>query len=313
VIKRAGVSRSIFFEIFFSVEECYRAAFDKGLERLSQRVVEATAREQAWLERVRSGLVAMLGFFDDEPSWARLLLCETPLDGAVTFECGQRLHGVLAALLERSTDVGEPDGASQSGASQRAGSPALLATLTGELVVGGVFSVIRTNLLEGDGKLVELAPSLMAFIVAPYLGQVAAQAELEGKPSGASEMVVSASEASRARAISPATELPIRATHRTTLVLRAIARAPYSNNREVAHAAGLADEGQTSKLLARLVGKGVIENVGVGATRGEPNAWLLTASGRRTVELLDGISMRSARTSSRRSARNSGTRSRGAA
>jgi hypothetical protein len=80
--------------------------------------------------------------------------------------------------------------------------------------------------------------------------------------------------------------LPIRATHRTTLVLRAIARAPYSNNREVAQAAGIVDEGQASKLLARLERRGVIENVGLGAARGEPNAWLLTASGRRAVELI---------------------------
>ena len=83
----------------------------------------------------------------------------------------------------------------------------------------------------------------------------------------------------RAQAISRAAELPIRATHRTTMVLRAIAQAPYSNNREIAEAAGLADEGQTSKLLARLERQGVIENVGVGAARGEPNAWLLTPSG----------------------------------
>jgi hypothetical protein len=89
------------------------------------------------------------------------------------------------------------------------------------------------------------------------------------------------------RAVARAGELPVRATHRTALVLRAIARAPYSNNREIAQAAGLADEGQTSKLLARLAARGVIENVGVGAARGEPNAWLLTASGRRAVELLD--------------------------
>ena len=70
-------------------------------------------------------------------------------------------------------------------------------------------------------------------------------------------------------------------------MLHAIAQTPYLNNREVAQAAGLADEGQASKLLARLEGRGVIENVGVGAARGEPNAWLLTASEQRTVELID--------------------------
>jgi hypothetical protein len=144
-------------------------------------------------------------------------------------------------------------------------------------------------MLEADGrKLVELAPSLMAFIVAPYLGQTAAQAELEGRPSGAGAASVIEPGPARAQAISRAAELPIRATRRTRLVLAAIARAPYSNNREVAQAAGLTDEGQASKLLARLERRGVIENVGIGAARGEPNAWLLTASGKHAVELIGG-------------------------
>jgi DNA-binding MarR family transcriptional regulator len=90
----------------------------------------------------------------------------------------------------------------------------------------------------------------------------------------------------RAGAIARTTALPIRVTHRTTLVLRAIAQTPYSNNREIAYAAGITDEGQASKLLARLERRGVIENVGVGPARGEPNAWLLTASGRRAVEVI---------------------------
>jgi AcrR family transcriptional regulator len=278
----AGITESAFFDVFATVEECYRAAFEQGLERLSRTLAEAAVREQAWLERVRSGLVALLGFLDDEPSWGRLLVLDTPLNGALTIECRQRLHDLLADLIEHHAATGE-----YGGAGRPLGSPLLLATLTGELVVGGVFSVIRTSLLDdGCAKLVELAPSLMAFIVAPYLGQAAAQAELEGKPSDAGEAPASGAGPARAQAISHAAELPIRATHRTTLVLRAIAGAPYSNNREVARAAGLADEGQTSKLLARLERKGVIENVGAGATRGEPNAWLLTESGRRALELL---------------------------
>ncbi|HTZ63857.1 MAG TPA: hypothetical protein VMB51_07105 [Solirubrobacteraceae bacterium] len=212
-----------------------------------------------------------------------MLVVDTPPWGALRCEREKRLHGVLADLLERNADV-----VSYRGALHRAGSPALLATLTGEMVIGGVFSVIRTSMLEEDaGKLVELAPSLMAFIVAPYLGQAAAQAELEGKPSGVSEAALSESANARAQATARAAELPIRVTHRTMLVLRAIARAPYSNNRQVAQAAGLADEGQTSKLLARLESRGVIENVGIGAARGEPNAWLLTPSGRRAIEVVD--------------------------
>ena len=151
----------------------------------------------------------------------------------------------------------------------------LLPALTGELVVGGVFSVIRTNMLENDGsKLVELAPSLMTFIAVQY-----------GYPETTGELAPP-SERIRAQSITRTTELPIRATHRTTLVLHAIAQTPYSNNREIAEAAGVSDEGQISKLLARLERQAVIENVGVGPARGEPNAWLLTSSGRRALALI---------------------------
>ncbi len=282
MVTRAGVSKRIFSEVFPTVEDCYRSAFVEGIDRLSRTVAEAAGREATWLERVRTGLVAMLGFFDDEPGWARLLVLETPLNGAATFECRQRLHDLLAALLERGGDVSQGRGTSRAARSQL-----LLATLGGGLVVGGVFSVIRTSMVERDGgKLVELAPSLMAFIVAPYLGQAAAQAELEGRSSGGGEASANHSKPTRPEAISDAAKLPIKATHRTTLVLRAIAQAPYSNNREVAQAAGLTDEGQASKLLARLERKGVVENVGIGAARGEPNAWLLTSSGQHALALI---------------------------
>jgi AcrR family transcriptional regulator len=282
VAARAGVSKSVFTETFPTVEQCYRSAFEDGLERLSRTLAQAVGREAAWLERVRAGLVAMLGFFDDEPSWARLLVLETPLNTALVLECRRQLYGALAALLEREGEAGRCCGNARA-----AGSPMLLAALNGELVVGGVFSVIRTSMVEAEGgKLVELAPSLMAFIVAPYLGQAAAQAELQGRPSGAGVASVAEPRLVRPPAVCRAHELPVRATHRTTLVLRAIAQAPYSNNREIAQAAGLADEGQASKLLARLEQRAVIENVGVGAARGEPNAWLLTPEGQRVLQVL---------------------------
>jgi AcrR family transcriptional regulator len=271
VATRAGVSEADFNAIFASVEECYCAAYEQALGRLARTVATAAGRQDGWLERVRSGLVALLGHFDDHPSWARLLVLDAPINVGVSFKCTRRLYDVLAGLLEHHQPAGIPAESSQ-----------LIPVRTGELIVGGVFAAIRTTMLGNDGaKLVELAPSLMAFIVAPYLGQAAAQAELDGRPSESSASSLSRPARKRARAISRAAELPVRATHRTTLVLRAIAQAPYSNNREVAQAAGLLDEGQASKLLARLERHGVIENVGVGATRGEPNAWLLTAPGRR--------------------------------
>jgi AcrR family transcriptional regulator len=276
VVTRAGVTENDFHEVFETVDECYRAAYEQGLDRLTRAVKSGTRRQNGWLEQVRSGLVALLGFFDDHPSWARALLLDAPVSARLSFECRQRLHDLLARLLDHHRPAAIP-----------AGSPRLAPALTRDLIVGGVFSVTRTRMLENDGgSLVELAPSLMAFIVTPYLGQAAGRAELEGRAYGRSNAPLADPDLARARTISCAAALPVRATHRTTLVLRAIAQTPYLNNREVATAAGLTDQGQASKLLARLEGRGVIENVGVGAVRGEPNAWLLTASGQRAVELL---------------------------
>jgi hypothetical protein len=292
VVTRAGVTEEDLREVFPTFAACYRAAFEEGLGRLSGTVATAAGREGCWLERVRSGLVALLGFFDDHPSWGRVLVLDAPVSVDVAFACKRRLHGVLARLLEWDEGAGSAEGSPVDGSSSL-----LPSALAGELLVGGVFAVIGRSMLgddDGGGRLVELAPSLMAFVVAPYLGQAVARAELEGRPVGRGDAVVAGRGVAgrgvvraQAWAISRAAELPVRATHRTTLVLRTIAGAPFLNNREIARAAGLADEGQTSKLLARLEGRGVIENVGIGAARGEPNAWILTPAGRRAIELID--------------------------
>jgi DNA-binding MarR family transcriptional regulator len=74
-------------------------------------------------------------------------------------------------------------------------------------------------------------------------------------------------------------ELDLRLTYRTLRVVAAIAKHPGASNREVADAASVLDEGQMSRLLKRLESLGLIENTGLGHTKGEPNAWRLTAKG----------------------------------
>ncbi len=263
VVAKTGVSESAFYEVFPTLEECYRSAYKDGLEHVAHAIVAADDGDHSWLGRLRSRVVALLGFLDDEPSWGRMLVLETAAGEAPALEPRRQLHDVLIALLGLDHDQ-----------SAILGSSARSSALTGELVAGAVLSVIQTSMLEDDGtKLVELAPSLVSFIATQY-----------GRPATAAEHTPADE---RARSVSRAVELPIRATHRTTLVLQAIAQSPYSNNREVAQAAELADEGQASKLLSRLERQGVIENVGVGAARGEPNAWLLTQSGKRVLQLIN--------------------------
>ena len=223
-------------------------------------MLEATYRQERWLERLRAGLVALLGFLDDEPQWASLLILKAPVEGPPAVECQRRLQDVLGALLR--------EGRGKEIASAELGSP----VLTGELILGGVFSLIRTRILEGDrGLLVELAQPLTTFIVASYLGLPVAKVELT-EPSEA--------EGKGASAIG---ELPILFTHRTTLVLRAIAAFPRSSNAAIARAAGLTDEGQMSKLLKRLEHRGLIEHVKPERGSRRLKAWLITPTGRRVL------------------------------
>jgi DNA-binding MarR family transcriptional regulator len=74
----------------------------------------------------------------------------------------------------------------------------------------------------------------------------------------------------------------LRLTVRTHKVLAAIAKLSIQgaipSNREISDAAGVRDQGQISKLLARLEGHELLENTG-GATAGIPNAWCLTEKG----------------------------------
>jgi hypothetical protein len=71
----------------------------------------------------------------------------------------------------------------------------------------------------------------------------------------------------------------VRSTYRTARVLTAIATNPGASNREVMDGAGIGDEGQASRLLKRLTGLGLIENMARDREPGGANAWRLTARG----------------------------------
>jgi hypothetical protein len=236
-------------------------------------LADAATAERGWRERVHAGLVAALEFLDEQPGWARLLILESAIAGGAICERRQGAVRALAGALERETRaVAAAKRALPSPATRALPSPAKRplpspaerslapSQLTAELVVGGVLAVIRTQMLERpERSLASLAPALMVFVERPYRnGDHAAE--------------------------SHAASSSCRVTYRTGRVLSAVGGAPRSNNRAIAEAAGVRDEGQTSKLLSRLERRGLIENVGLGAAYGEPNAWLLTRSGERALQ-----------------------------
>lgn len=264
VVSRAGVSRRTFYELFDDVEDCFLGAFDEAIARVSRYVLDGYDPDARWAQRLRTALTGMLVFLDAERGEGQLLLVGSLAAGARALARRRRL---LARIIEL-VDEGREEG--------KAG--AELPLLTAEGTVGGVLSVLHSRLLVPNdasrpesGSLVELVGPLMSMIVLPYLGPTAARKEL-ARPAP-KPAAIHRSEGS------PLGELEMRLTYRTVRVLVAIAAHPGSSNRVLAEAAEVTDQGQMSKLLARLHDIGLIENTGGGAARGEPNAWTLTDKG----------------------------------
>jgi AcrR family transcriptional regulator len=274
---RAGVSNKTFYDLFADREDCFLAAFDHAVDELAAVVLPAWEGEREWSERIRAGLGALLGFLDCEPALRRLLFVEALGAGARVLA----RRGQVLRVLEGAVDQGR--------AGAKAGRE--LPPLTAEGIVGAAFSVIHTRLLERYHEpLTELLGPLMATIVLPYLGSAAAARELS-RP--APEPAVGSAVRARFGASLTAgsvgrARLPFRLTVRTHMVLCAVselsAQGSDPNNRQVADAAGISDQGQISRLLARLEGHGLLANTG-GSTQGIPRAWRLTPRGEEIVRV----------------------------
>jgi hypothetical protein len=121
-------------------------------------------------------------------------------------------------------------------------------------------------------------------IVLPYMGPAAARRE-QALPAPKAP-AAAPSELSGASSEDPLQGLQMRWTYRTARVLQGISELPGASNRKVADYAEIHDQGQVSKLLARLQRLGLITNACDGQLKGEPNAWSLTPLGERVAQSL---------------------------
>ncbi len=259
VVARSGVSRRTFYELFVDREACFLATLEEAVEHCATYILPAYAAPARWRERIRAALVALLEFLHEEPFQGRLMIVETLGAGAKALERRRELLTLAIVAVEEGRDEDKRADAE---------SP-----LTAEGTVGGVLSVLHSRLIGSEGgSLPELTGPLMSMIVLPYLGAASARQELQRPapplPTG-----------ERTPIANPLRDLEMRLTYRTVRVLMSVAEHPGSSNREVGLAAGMQDQGQTSKLLTRLTRLGLIENTGAGQARGAPNQWTLTRKG----------------------------------
>ncbi len=273
VIRRAGVSRRTFYDAFEDREDCFVALFDQGVERVEAAVVPAYLAEARWREGIRSGLAALLVLLDSEPALKTLVISDALGVGHRALE--HRARGLAHAI--EAVDRGRDDAPSA-----RPPPP-----LTAEGVVGAVFAVLHARTIEDPPRpLLPLLGQLMSLIVLPYLGPAAAVRELARPAPRRRARPPAPVRGKNNSSSNPLEGLHMRLTYRTLRVLSAIAATPGASNRQAALRSGISDQGQISKLLARLQRLGLIENTGPGAPKGAPNAWTLTARGREIEQAL---------------------------
>jgi AcrR family transcriptional regulator len=288
VVERAGVSRRTFYENFEDREACLLVSFERALVLACERVVPAFEAGDGWRERVRAGLVALLAFCDEQPSVARLLLFESQASGVRVARRRGEVLGYVTGIVDQgrlsmtdNNSASASSGGGREGEGEGEGGREGVSRLTAEAAVGGVLAVIDARLTDpGRGPLVALAGELMSMIVLPYLGSRAARREME-RPLPLPAPVLKPPDGFVG---DPFKGAGMRLTYRTVRVLVAIAEHPGASNRLVGEAAQVRDQGQISKLLARLSRAGMISNGGVGPGTGAPNAWTLTPSGRQVTD-----------------------------
>jgi AcrR family transcriptional regulator len=268
ITARARVSRRTFYDLFDNREDCLLAILEDVVARIEDELAALHLEGLSWRERVRTGLWTILCFLDREPPLARVCVAQALQGGPRVLA---RREQILARLA-RALDEG------RNGESARA-CPAL----TAEGLVGAVFSIVHARLMRDRSRapLTGLLGELMGMIVLPYLGPTAARREQARPAPIAPAANVAAPGVDEVVAVErdPLADVPMRLTYRTARVLGAIAERPGVSNRVVGELAGVADQGQISKLLARLERLGLTENNGEGHARGERNAWRLTGKG----------------------------------
>ncbi len=269
ITARSRVSRRTFYDLFENVEDCFLAVVRDILETVEHQLNPVELSGLVWRERVRLGFWRILCFFDAEPALARVLVVHSLKGGAAVAAERERALARLAAVVDE-------------GRGERGGGG--LSVLSAEGAVGAALAIVQARLARGErsGALSGLLGELSAIVVLPYLGAAAARREL-ARPLPERPPVRAAHESNgavSAHAANPLDGVPMRLTYRTARVLEGIGTHPGASNRQIADLAGIADQGQISKLLRRLERLGLLLNTGQGAhNRGEPNAWVLTPQG----------------------------------
>jgi AcrR family transcriptional regulator len=165
-VARAGITRAEFDRRFSGKEEVTEAIIEAHLGCLVERVDAAFARAARWPESLREAAYETARYLEEHPAMTWFMLVGVLDAGDMARARRDQIFGWAAGLIDAGRAAApDPDAVPRS------------ASL---MAVGAIVETLRRH--HEEGVAVDIAatlPWLMCAAVRPYLGEAAAQAELE--------------------------------------------------------------------------------------------------------------------------------------
>jgi AcrR family transcriptional regulator len=163
IVLFARLSRRTFYTFFSGKEDCFLAAYDRGIERIAERVRGSAESEQRPVRQLSAGIAAFIELIADEPCLARLCLVEVVAAGPEALERREQvIRAFCKGMLEIARRHDPGDGVE-------------VAPATAELVVGGLLQIVNARVVRGqvDTLRTEL-PELLYCALVPFCGHAEA-------------------------------------------------------------------------------------------------------------------------------------------
>jgi AcrR family transcriptional regulator len=165
VVRRAGVSRRTFYELFPNKDQVFLEAYDQVANLLLAGVKAAYEGETGFSARVTAGFRAFLELLEASPAFARMCIVEVMAAGPEAVAKRTAVMGEFAKLIEEN-------------AASELDSHGRVPAMHAQTIVAGAYEAVYRMIAAGEtDRLSTLLPDLVESALLPYVGEEAAAAQ----------------------------------------------------------------------------------------------------------------------------------------
>jgi AcrR family transcriptional regulator len=165
VVRRAGVSRRTFYELFPNKDQVFLEAYDQVANLLLAGVKAAYEGETGFSARVTAGFRAFLELLEASPAFARMCIVEVMAAGPDAVAKRTAVMGEFAKLIEQN-------------AATELDSHGRVPAMHAQTIVAGAYEAVYRMIAAGEtDRLSTLLPDLVESALLPYVGEEEAAAQ----------------------------------------------------------------------------------------------------------------------------------------